>query len=494
MQDGTLLAAVDLGSNSFRLEIGRYEHGHIEKIEYFKETVRQGAGLDEDKNLTAESMQRGWDCLARFAERLAGFPKAHVRAVATQTLREARNRELFIERGSQILGYPIDIVSGPEEARLIYQGVARLLPQSDERRLVVDIGGRSTEIILGRQFTPSAVASFRVGSVAWSTRYFADGHFSPRAFEAAEVAAKAVLDEALDVYRRDTWDVAYGSSGTVGAVGDVLAAAGVVPEGKITREGLDWLYDQLITARSADRVRMNGLKEDRRAVIGGGVSVLRAIFSLLDIKEMLVAQGALRQGALYDLLDREQPQTDLRSSTVRGLMQRFGVDELHAQRVAQIATQLFETAAPAGSERAARKLGWAASLHEIGQRISHSGHQRHGAYILDHTDAAGFALPELHHLSQLVLGHRGKVHKLAGPEINDPQFALQLMCLRTAVALCHARRDPDTLGFTLGFDGERCTVSSREGWSDSYPQSAHLLEEECFCWQKTPWEFVTQLR
>ena len=491
MQDGTLLAAVDLGSNSFRLEIGRYEHGHIEKIEYFKETVRQGAGLDEDRNLTAEAMQRGWDCLARFAERLAGFPRAHVRAVATQTLREARNREAFIERGSQILGYPIDIVSGPEEARLIYQGVARLLPQSDERRLVVDIGGRSTELILGRQFTPSAVASFRVGSVAWSTRYFPQGQFTEQAFQTAEIAAKAVLDEALDTYRRDTWDVAYGSSGTVGAVGDVLVAAGG-PQGKVTLEGLDWLHRQLLAARSAERVRMNGLKEDRRAVIGGGVSVLRAIFQLLDIDELQVAQGALRQGALYDLLDREQPQTDLRASTVRGLMQRFGVDEAHAWRVAKIATGLFLGAA-ADSERAARKLDWAALLHEIGQRISHSGYQRHGAYILDQTDAAGFALPELHHLSQLVLGHRGKLHKTA-VELTDPQFVLQLMCLRTAVALCHARRDPDTQGFSLQFDGRRCTVRSREGWSASYPQSAHLLHDENLCWQKTPWEYVTELR
>lgn len=492
MQDGTLLAAVDLGSNSFRLEIGRYEHGHIEKVEYFKETVRQGAGLDEDKNLTADSMQRGWDCLARFAERLAGFPRAQVRAVATQTLREARNRDEFIERGSQILGYPIDIVSGPEEARLIYQGVARLLPQSDERRLVIDIGGRSTEIILGRQFTPSAVASFRVGSVAWSTRYFPQGQFTERAFEAAEVAAKAVLDEALDTYQRNTWDTAYGSSGTVGAVGDILVNAGA-PAGKITREGLDWIYAQLLTARSADRVRMAGLKEDRRAVIGGGISVLRAIFSLLDIDEMQVAQGALRQGALYDLLDREQPQTDLRASTVRGLMQRFAVDELHAQRVSQLAFQLFVQAAPPNSERAARKLEWAALLHEIGTRISHSGYQRHGAYILDHTDAAGFALPELHHLSQLVLGHRGKVHKI-DLDLQDPQFVLQLMCLRTAIALCHARREPDTQGFSLRFDGRRCVVSSREGWSASYPQSAHLLQEESYCWQKTPWEFVTELR
>ena len=493
MQDGTLLAAVDLGSNSFRLEIGRYEHGHIEKIEYFKETVRQGAGLDDEKNLTAESMQRGWDCLARFAERLSGFPKAHVRAVATQTLREARNRETFIERGNTILGYPIDIVSGPEEARLIYQGVARLLPQSDERRLVVDIGGRSTEIILGRQFTPTAVASFRVGSVAWSTRYFPQGQFSTRAFETAEVAAKAVLDEALDTYQRSTWDMAYGSSGTVGAVGDVLAAAGAAPAGKITRDGLDWLHAQLIAARSADRVRLLGLKDDRRAVIGGGISVLRAIFSLLDIDEMQVAQGALRQGALYDLLDREQPQTDLRATTVRGLMQRFAVDEAQAQRVAQIATRLFLGTATNDNERAARKLEWAALLHEIGQRISHSGYQRHGAYILDHTDAAGFALPELHHLSQLVLGHRGKIHKI-GLELADPQFVLQLMCLRTAIALCHARRDPDTDGFTLRFEGNRCLIASREGWSDAYPQSAHLLQEESYCWQKTPWEFVTELR
>ena len=226
MQDGILLAAVDLGSNSFRLEIGRLEHGQIRRVEYLKETVRQGGGLDEDRNLTQDAMQRGWDCLARFAERLAGFPAAQVRAVATQTLREARNLEEFITRGSRILGFPIDVVSGPEEARLIYQGVARLLPQSDEKRLVVDIGGRSTELILGQQFTPGTVASYRVGSVAWSARYFADGSFTRHAFEAAEIAAKAVLDEAMDSYRRQTWDVAYGSSGTVGAVGSILAAAG----------------------------------------------------------------------------------------------------------------------------------------------------------------------------------------------------------------------------------------------------------------------------
>lgn len=491
MHNGTLLAAVDLGSNSFRLEIGRYEHGHIQRVEYLKETVRQGNGLDENRNLTPEAMQRGWDCLARFGERLAGFSRTQVRAVATQTLREARNREEFIARGSQVLGYPIDVVSGPEEARLIYQGVARLLPQSDERRLVVDIGGRSTELILGQQFTPHAVASFRVGSVAWSSRYFANGAFTPQAFMAAEIAAKAVLDEALATFRPDGWDVAYGSSGTAGAVGDILTAAGG-PEGLITREGLDWLQERLLRAQSADRIRLDGLKDERRAVIGGGISVLRAVFDLLHIEQMQVAQGALRQGALYDLLDREQPGTDLRSTTVHGLMQRFGVEVEHAERVARIACQLFDQAAPAGSERASRKLDWAARLHEIGCRISHSDYHRHGAYILDHTDAAGFAMPELHRLGQLVLGQRGKVRKL-DVDLEDAGFALQLLCLRLAVALCHARRDPDTEGLQLQLKGNRFLLAARRGWAAGYPQSAHLLREEMLAWQKTPWELVAEL-
>lgn len=492
MHNGTRLAAVDLGSNSFRLEIGRYEFGHIQRVEYHKETVRQGNGLDEERNLTREAMDRGWACLARFGERLAGFPRAQVRAVATQTLREARNREEFLARGKQVLGYPIDVVSGAEEARLIYQGVARLLPQSDERRLVVDIGGRSTELILGRQYSPRAVASFRVGSVAWSQRYFAQGEFSAAAFLAAEIAAKAVLDEALETFRPESWEVAYGSSGTVGAVGDMLAAASAAPAGVISREGLDWLCDKMLRAQSADRLRLEGLREDRRAVIGGGVSVLRAVFELLEIEHMQVAQGALRQGALYDLLDREQPGTDLRNSTVDGLMQRFGVDAEQAHRVARTAAALFAQAAPEGSERAARKLDWAARLHEIGCRISHSDYQHHGAYILEHTDAAGFALPELHRLGILVQGQRGKVRKLEA-DLQDSVFALQLLSLRLAVALCHARREPDTAGLTLRCEKQRFHLVARAGWAAAYPQSAHLLREETQAWQKTPWELALEL-
>lgn len=488
MHNGTLLAAVDLGSNSFRLEIGRFEHGHIQRVEYLKETVRQGSGLDENRNLSDEAMQRGWDCLARFAERLADFSPDQVRVVATQTLREARNRDVFLQRGNDILGHPIEVVSGAEEARLIYQGVARLLPQSNEQRLVIDIGGRSTELILGQQFSPRAVASFPVGSVAWSTRYFAEGVFTRQAFSIAEIAAKAVLDEALAVYRRDTWEVAYGSSGTIGAVGDILAAAGR-PAGRITRADLDWLQEQLLRAQSASRVRLDGLKEDRRPVIGGGISVLRAVFDLLDIDTLNVAQGALRQGALYDLLEREQPETDLRSATVQGLMQRFAVDGAQARRVAQTACTLCAQLVDTQSEPIQRKLTWAAQLHELGCTISHSDYHRHGAYILEHTDAAGFAMPELHRLARLVLGHRGKVRKLE-EDLKDSTTAVQLLCLRLAVALCHARRDPDTQGMALARDKQRFVLTLREDWSASYPQSAHLLREEVAAWQKTPWELV----
>ncbi|MGH8821156.1 MAG: exopolyphosphatase, partial [Rhodoferax sp.] len=490
MQNETRIAAVDLGSNSFRLEIGRVSGGQIHRIQYLKETVRLGGGLDERRNLTPVAMQRGWDCLARFAERLADFKQAQVRAVATQTLREARNRDQFLAHAHDILGFPIDVISGREEARLIYQGVAHLLPRSNEKRLVVDIGGRSTELILGQAFDARVMESYRVGSVTWSMKHFPSGEFTADAFRTAEIAAKAVLDEALNAYRRDAWEVAYGSSGTIGAVGDVLTGAGW-PAGSVTREGLDWLLDRLLKAQSADRLRLDGIKEDRRAVIGGGVSVLRAVFDLLGIETMQAAQGALRQGVLYDLVDREQAQADICATTVQRLARKFEVDTAQAQRVGKVARHLFNLlhagAAAASTDRSRHKLDWAAQLHEIGCHISHSDYHKHGAYILDNTDALGFAMPELHDLGLLVLGHRGKLRKLA-VDFEDTLFVHQLLCLRLAVILCHARRDPDLKDMELETSADhRLRLTCRPGWEDAFPQSAHLLREEVAAWQKTPW-------
>lgn len=493
MHIGNRLAAVDLGSNSFRLEIGRVEHGSFVRTEYLKETVRQGGGLDEDGNLTPQAMQSGWDCLARFGERLAGYQPHEVRAVATQTLREARNRDAFLQRANGILGFPINVVSGREEARLIYQGVAHMLPSSAERRIVLDIGGRSTELILGHGTVPVVMESFHVGSIAWSKRYFVDGQFSKKSFAIAEIAAKAVLDEALDAYHPSHWEVAYGSAGTVGAIVDVLVASGW-PAGIVTQEGLDWLLDKLIAAQSADRLKLPGMREDRKAIIGGGISIVRALFNLLDIKSLHQAAGGLRHGLICDLLGTTNNDTDdLREKTVQRLSAKFGVDSVHGERVGTVATHLYSQlmAAPVSTDsyRHARKLRWAAQLHEIGSHISHSEPHKHGAYILDNADAMGFSLSEMHRLSLLVLGHRGKLRKIEAA-LEDADFVAQLIALRLAVILCHARREPELAGIAL----ERLDTSSRTmqlrcraGWAQSFPQSAHLLHEEAQTWHKTPW-------
>ncbi len=499
MQTRTLFAAIDLGSNSFRLEIGQMDLGQLRRVEYIKETVRQGNGLDADRNLTMEAMERGWECLARFGERIAGFKPSQVRAVATQTLREARNREVFLAKAKEILGFPIEVIAGREEARLIYLGVSHLLPQSDERRLVVDIGGRSTEMILGQHERASTLESYRVGSVAWSMKHFPDGLWTASAFKSAEIAAKAVLDEAQVLFSRDQWDRCYGSSGTVGAVADVLTLAGW-PEGRITREGLAWLKERLLKAQKIDNLRLEGIKEDRRPVIGGGLAVLQAVFDLLQINEMHAAQGALRHGALYDLIDRDSTH-DVRSSMVDWLAQRFGTDKLQAERVSKTAQTLLASLASepeaewsADRQRLSKKLHWACQLHEVGMRISHSDYHKHGAYILDNTDLPGFTLDELHRLSQLVLGHRGKLRKLES-ELEDSTFVQQLMALRLAVILCHARRDPDLSGLHLTCDSERqmthLQISSE--WAELWPQSTHLLREEKAAWQKTDWSFVVHL-
>ncbi|MEO8542698.1 MAG: Ppx/GppA phosphatase family protein [Burkholderiaceae bacterium] len=498
MQNGTRLAAVDLGSNSFRLEIVRLDHGQFERTEYLKETIRQGAGMDAERNLSAQAMQRGWDCLARFGERLSGFDHTQVRAVATQTLREARNRDVFLERANEILGFPINVISGREEARLIYQGVAQMLPQSAERRLVVDIGGRSTELIVGVGSEPQRMESYRVGSIAWSSRYFPGGQFSKRTFQVAEIAAKAVLDEAFDAYGPPCWDSAFGSAGTIGAVGDILLAAGE-PAGVLTQAHLDWLMAKMLEAQSVERLRLPGLKEDRRNIIAGGVSILRAIFDLLHIERMFTAEGGLRHGLLSDMVGEAGRHFDVRTASVARLMAKFDVDAAHSARVEKVATTLFAQLSQRRSglsveeqDRNTRKLCWAAQLHEIGAHISHSDYHKHGAYILDNADATGFALTELHRLSLLVLGHRGKLRKLEA-DFNDVVMAQQLLSLRLAIILCHARREPDIAGLMLAPHPQQArgfVLSTRPGWADAYPQSAHLLHEEVTAWQKMPWSLT----
>lgn len=499
MKNGTLLAAIDLGSNSFRLEICRFNNGLFQRYEYLKEAVRQGSGLDADRNLSIASMEKGWECLARFAEKLSGFDRSQVRAVATQTLREARNAKLFLDKAHQILGFPIEVVSGREEARLIYQGVAHLLPPSDERRLVIDIGGRSTEFIIGQNKNALQLESYRLGSVAASMKYFSNGEFTLAAFQKAEVAAKAVLDEALPIFGKDAWDIAYGSSGTVSAVSEALTQAGW-PADRVTKEGIDWLKAQLIRIGHVDKLKLDGLKEERKTVIGGGLSVLSALLDLFSIEELMVTPGALRHGILYDLLDREDESKDTRALTVSGLRKAFQADSAQAHRVSKIASEFLkklQTFAEGSSEwtRLQKKISWAAQLHEIGNVISHTDSHKHGAYILENTDTPGFAKHELHRLSLLVLGHKGKLRKL-DIDFEDEHLVYQLLSLRLAVILCHARRDPEHSAVQLKKSKtiDRCFELTIDPlWAQRFPQSNHLLQQEALAWQKTSWKLRIQM-
>lgn len=491
--DKALLAAIDIGSNSFRLEIGRLDSGHIQRVEYLKEAVRQGGDLDEDHNLRPDAIERGIRCLARFGERLQGFEASHVRAVATQTLREAHNRDVFIKLAKKALGFDVEVISGVEEARLIYQGVSRFLPQSNDKRLVIDIGGRSTEFILGQGFESHHTASLHVGSVAWSLKHFAAGDFTEKAFSRAEIAAVSIFETLGVNFSNKQWDVAYGASGTVGAVADILVQYGR-PVDTVTKEGLHWLRDELLRTRYADKLRLLGLKEDRKPVIAGGLSILLALFDFLNIESLNVAKGALRHGLLYDMLAREGDIVDLRNASVHRLARKFDIDETHANTVAEVAEKLFEKIsdhihfAPGERQSHARKLRWAGMLHEIGGIISPIDAHLHGAYILEHADPPGFSQSELHRLSLLILGHRAKLKKLEA-DFSDRIFVMQLSCLRLAVILCHARQMPNLRGIQLNSFNNTIKLTLPKTWPKKYPQSYYLLDEETLAWQKANWVF-----
>ncbi len=482
------LAAIDMGSNSFRLEIGQHAGERYRRIDYLKETVRLGAGLDAAGFLGDDAAARGLDCLARFARRLEGFAPNQVRAVATQTLREAKNRDAFLARAQTVLGRPIEIISGREEARLIYAGVARLQP-SEVPRLVIDIGGRSTEMILGRGTRPQQAESFQVGSVSLSMKYFPDGRFNERAFRDAQVAAGAELEEALGPFAPRHWREALGSSGTVGAVSHVLAASGI-SDGRVTPAGLRWLMERCLEAGSAERLVVPGLKDDRRAVIGGGLAILYTLAANFGIDELRPARGALRQGVIFDLAARHAAERvaaasgeDIREGSVRELQRRFMVDATQATRVSGVAAALLAGVQPRPNAEARRELRWAAALHEIGMMISHHDHHRHSAYVLAHADAAGFSQSQLRRIGELVLGQRGGLRKLEA-QLSERAFALHLLCLRLAVIVCHARDDVDAGAITLAADGQPPAVTVKAAWAESHPRALHLLREEIEAWTK----------
>jgi exopolyphosphatase/guanosine-5'-triphosphate,3'-diphosphate pyrophosphatase len=480
---GQIWASIDLGSNSFRLELARLAGGRYQRLSYTKEAVRLGAGLDAQGQLTEAAMARGLECLKGFGAQLAGIAPERIRAVATQTLREARNRNAFLDRAQAVLGHPIEVIPGREEARLIYAGVARLQP-SDRPRLVIDIGGRSTELILGSGRKPLLAESFGVGSVGLSLRFFGDGRYTPQAFRAAQVAAGAELEEALPHFRPERWQEVLGSSGTVGAVSQILAASGTT-DGRITPHALRWCITQCLAAGSQDRLQLPGLKEERRPVVAGGLCILYTLLTQFGIAEMLPAKGALRQGVIFDLAERLQPtgDVDARVASVAELQTQFAVDVAQAERVAAQAEALYRQLQPRAPRERVRELRWAAALHEMGMLVSHHDHHRHSAYLLTHVDAPGFSTNQLQRLGTLALGQRGGLRKLEA-QLADASLRDQVIALRLAVLLCHARSPAAGAMPTLARDGRRLTLRTPHGWLERQPRTRYLLKEESDAWAR----------
>jgi exopolyphosphatase / guanosine-5'-triphosphate,3'-diphosphate pyrophosphatase len=478
------------------MEIGRIEGRNIVRDRYIKETVRLAGGLDKNGALTPEAIETGSACLSRFRTHLEGIPPQNIRAVATNTLRVATNPQDFLKRAEAALGCNIDIIPGREEARLIYAGVAHLLPYTETPRFVVDIGGGSTEMIIGRGFDPIEVESFKLGSVSETRTHFADGKLTEITLKRAQVAVLATLEEAKQRFASVHWKEAYGSSGTAGAIAEI-ARANNWSDGTITKAVLAKLRKALLEAGKPERVKLAGLKADRVPVIAGGYTVLAGVFETLDIPELKPARGALRHGVLYQLLDRRLG-SDQRESAILALCRRFNVDLAQADRVKfhaeKIHTMLATTASrrlikrptthtyDAANALAEKILSWAALTHELGFAVSHGSYHRHSAYVLANSDLNGFAPGEQKWLADLVLAHRGNLQKASEWLANRLHFQNQLLALRLAAILCHARVSPKQSPFIVATVGKTISIKVIPTYSTKHPETLHLLREETLFW------------
>jgi exopolyphosphatase/guanosine-5'-triphosphate,3'-diphosphate pyrophosphatase len=477
-----LIAAVDLGSNSFRLQVGRIVGNQIYPLDGLKESVRLAAGLTADKQLDAAAQQRGIRGLSIFSERLRDFDPGAVRAVATNTLRVAKNAGDFLEKAEAALGFPIEVIAGREEARLIYLGVAHTLPNPQTRQLVVDIGGGSTEFIIGQNIEPIQLESLYMGCVSYSLNYFPQGRIDKRSFKAAELAARRELQAIATVYRDTGWNEAVGSSGTAKAIVDLLELNGFSSEG-ITREGMYRLRAELFRVGDLSQVRLQGMRPDRLPVLPGGLAIMWAVFKEFGLERMSFSEGALRLGVLYDQLGRYH-HDDLREATVNRFMQRYEVDRRQAARVAQTALSLLHQMVPASradDHVDARFLLWAARLHEVGVSVAHSSYHKHSAYILANADMPGFSRRDQMRLSRLVLAHRGKLER-AQPIQGDAAEWTLIFCLRAAVLLHRPRDDQSLPEVNAGFTRNGFQLSIEGAKLDASPLTAMVLADEAQQW------------
>ena len=477
-----VIAAVDLGSNSFHMVVARRSNGEIIILDRIREMVRLGAGLDAQGRITAEAAAVALACLGRFRERLAALEAGQVRAVGTNTLRRARRRAAFLRRARKALGHPIEVISGVEEARLVYLGAAHSLPTQAGRRLVVDIGGGSTELIVGEGDEALRLESLYMGCVSSSERFFPDGAVSAEGFSAARLFARRELEPVRKAFRQQHWQQAVGTSGTIRATGRVLRLLGVTG-GEITRAGLEVLRERLLAAGNMARHDLPSLSEQRAPVYPGGLAVLTEIFAALQIETMVPAEGALREGLLWDLVGRLTDE-DARDRSVRGFQQRFHADVAQAERVEAAAlTLLQQVAEPWGltDPECADLLAWGARLHEVGLDIAHAQHQLHAAYLLRHADLAGFSFDQQRRLAVLVGAHRRKIRKDLIDDLQGPwskRMPYLMTILRLAVLLKRSRSDKPIPPLAIEATRRKVKLGFPAGWLEAHPLTLADLEQE----------------
>ena len=487
-----ILAAVDLGSNSFHLQVGRVVGGQIYPLDAVREVVRLGAGLTSEKRIDRATQARALEALQRIGERLRGLPRDAVRAVGTNTLRVAKNAPQFLREARAALGFPIEVIAGREEARLIYLGVAHSVPPSPRNRLVVDIGGGSTEFIIGRGLEPLLTESLYMGCVSYSLGHFPDGRVDKGRMRTAELAARQELAGMVRAYRDAGWQEATGSSGTARALETLLRENGFADDG-ITLEGLERLKGLLLKHERADPDRIAGLRKDRVPVLPGGLAIMLAAFEELKIERMSVSDGALRHGVLYDLLGRVQHH-DMRAATVAQFVRRYHVDAAQAERVRALALRILEAVSvenrdekDADADRL--MLDWAARLAEIGLSVAHAQYHKHSAYILSNADMPGFSRMEQQRLARIVLAHRGKLGKMQDAGLEGSDWTL-VFALRVAALVLRNRTDARFPLLRASGDRSGYSIDLPQAWLEENPLAAAALEAETENWESVDLRFA----
>ncbi len=472
------IAAIDLGSNSFHMVVGRLDHGEVRILDRLGEKVQLGAGLDAAGNLDEASQQRALNCLCRFRQRIRDLDAASVQIVGTNALRAAKNKKQFLRRAQDVMGFPIEIITGREEARLIYLGVCHTLAHDEGKRLIIDIGGGSTELIIGERFEPLELQSLHMGCVSYRDRFLSGKKLSEAAFKQAVTEASRELLSIKQRYRQLGWQSCVGSSGSIKSIVQALASLGY-EDGLVTQERLKVLRKYVVSGKDLNEL---GIKKERVSIFPAGLVILTACFEILKIKELAYSHGALREGLLYDIVGRIRHE-DVRERSVRAMQTRYGVDQLHAERVQTTVLHAYDQVSTAWGLEApenAQLLRWASEVFEIGLAVSHSQYHKHGAYLLRHSDMSGFTNLTQTYLATLVRAHRRKLSQEVFLELDDAdaeRLKRLAILFRLAVILTAARKSAETT-FTLRTKGKRICLRVGETWLKKHPLTEANLRNE----------------